>query len=90
MRFSLLFAERFLSITYPRGYGKRRDFLGFLRSLSQGRRVMAKFIVYKKVQFELQIEVEANNEAEAVELAKESGDWEQLDGNEETYEAVTA
>lgn len=51
---------------------------------------MAKFTVYKKVQFELQIEVEADNEAEAVELAKESGDWEQLDGNEETYEAVTA
>ena len=56
----------------------------------ESERVMAKFIVYKKVQFELQIEVEANNEAEAVELAKESGDWEQLDGNEETYEAVTA
>jgi hypothetical protein len=49
---------------------------------------MAKFTVYKKVEYEVQCVVEADNAIEAVEFAQQDGDWEQLDGNEETFEAV--
>lgn len=48
---------------------------------------MATFTVYKKVQYEVQCEVEADSAIEAVEFAQQDGEWEQLDGNEETYEA---
>ncbi len=49
---------------------------------------MATFNVYKIVSYEVQCQVEADSAIEAVELAQQDGDWEQIDGNEETYEAI--
>jgi len=48
---------------------------------------MAKFTVYKKVSYAVQCDVEADTLIEAVEFAQQDGDWEQLEGNEENYEA---
>jgi hypothetical protein len=49
---------------------------------------MTKFIVYKTVQYEVECIVEADNAIEAVEFAQQDGDWEQINGNEESYDAV--
>jgi hypothetical protein len=49
---------------------------------------MAKFTVYKTVEYVLEWSVEADSAIEAIEFAQEDADWEQIDGNEENYEAI--
>jgi hypothetical protein len=48
---------------------------------------MATFVVYKTVEYVVECEVEADSVIEAIEIAEQDGDWEQIDGNEETYDA---
>jgi hypothetical protein len=50
--------------------------------------VMATFVVYKTVEYVVECEVEADSAIEAIEFAQQDGDWEQIDGNEENYEAI--
>ncbi len=49
---------------------------------------MATFVVYKTVEYVVECVVEADTETEAIEFAQQDGEWEQIDGNEETYEAI--
>jgi hypothetical protein len=49
-----------------------------------------KYFVTKQVTYDLEQEVEAESEQEAIEVAEIVGDWEQLDGSETLYKASSS